>query len=145
MSLDLIFLFIQNINHGPKRDLIHRSREKSFIRPLLYHQATTEKYLNLRFFVGRIKPRSQPVFFVSLVYCFSFLFPLSICAWLWFSSVTLNCSFMSLSLSLLLYLCASLYVSVCLFIKINNRPNQFCLKSNINYLDQSWIWDRFKY
>ena len=41
MSVDLIFLFIQKINHGPKRDLIHRSRDKSIIRPLLYHQATT--------------------------------------------------------------------------------------------------------
>ena len=44
-NLSLIFLFIQNKNHGPKRDLIHRSREKSIIRPLLYHQATMAGYL----------------------------------------------------------------------------------------------------
>ena len=43
-SVDLIFLFIQNINHGPKWNLIHRSRDKSIIRPLLYHQATTARF-----------------------------------------------------------------------------------------------------
>ena len=63
----LIFLFIQNINHGPKRDLIHHSREKSIIRPLLYHQATqaglvlhkfNECHLKTR--LDKLKPLAKP-------------------------------------------------------------------------------------
>ena len=41
-SVDLIFLFIQNINHSPKRDLNHHRSKDSyldllFINPLSHH------------------------------------------------------------------------------------------------------------
>ena len=44
MSVDLIFLFIQNINCDPKWDSIHLRRVTLLMKKTLYPQATTAGY-----------------------------------------------------------------------------------------------------